>query len=569
MNIVDPDHGVLGCYGIVGGSIAAATGAALSLRGSGRVAVAYFGDGAINQAYFYECLNFAKVFSLPVVFVCENNGYGEYTPFEAVTPGGIVPRAAALEVPTMQIDGMDIRAVRAAAAEVVERVRTGGGAVLRRGDHVPLRRPLAQRPGQVPAGGRARPLARARPARASPRPSWASPASSASVAQIEADVTAELERIEARSARGAVPGRSSRSRSSTTDERRDRRRDRHAEALRLDGGGDGARLAEAARRRGRARRAARRGRDRQGDDRLRGRGRRRARRDPRRRRRDRGARRADRAARTTGRSACRSRSRTRRAAADARGAASASFAAREGWPCARDARGPAARAGARRLARRRRGLGPGRAHRQRRRAGGCIANGRPGRGATTEVTPTATQRTIAQRMAASRASIPEFTLEAEIAMEAAGRLREELRSAEIDPLPSFNDFVLRAVALATARVPGAERDVRGRPSAAARPRQRRHRRRRRRRADRPDGARRRRASRSSRSRASHARWRTARAAARSRRSSWPTARSPSRTSACSACAASTRSSTRRRPRSSPSARSPSAPSSRTAPSSRA
>ncbi|MGZ8694827.1 MAG: dihydrolipoamide acetyltransferase family protein [Gaiellaceae bacterium] len=70
-----------------------------------------------------------------------------------------------------------------------------------------------------------------------------------------------------------------------------------------------------------------------------------------------------------------------------------------------------------------------------------------GRGATTEVTPTATQRTIAQRMAASRASIPEFTLEAEIAMEAAGRLREELRSAAIDPLPSFNDLVVRAVAL--------------------------------------------------------------------------------------------------------------------------
>src|SRR3954453_5031930 len=124
MNIVDPDHGVLGCYGIVGGSIAAATGAALSLRGSGSIAVAYFGDGAINQAYFYECLNFAKVFSLPLVLVCENNGYGEYTPFEAVTPGGIVPRAAALEVPTVQIDGMDIRAVRAAAAEVVERVRS-------------------------------------------------------------------------------------------------------------------------------------------------------------------------------------------------------------------------------------------------------------------------------------------------------------------------------------------------------------------------------------------------------------------------------------------------------------
>ena len=127
MNVVDPEHGVLGCYGIVGGSIAAATGAGLSLRGTGAVAVAYFGDGTTNQAYFFECLNFAKVFELPVVFVCENNGYGEYTPFEAVTPGGIVPRAAALELPTTELDGMDVRAVRAAAQEIVGRVRDGGG----------------------------------------------------------------------------------------------------------------------------------------------------------------------------------------------------------------------------------------------------------------------------------------------------------------------------------------------------------------------------------------------------------------------------------------------------------
>jgi TPP-dependent pyruvate/acetoin dehydrogenase alpha subunit len=127
MNVVDPANGVLGCYGIVGGSIAAATGAALSLKGSGGVAVAYFGDGATNQAYFFECLNFAKVLDLPVVFVCENNGYGEYTPYEAVTPGGIVPRAAAMELPTSQVDGMDVAAVRNAATEIVARVRKGGG----------------------------------------------------------------------------------------------------------------------------------------------------------------------------------------------------------------------------------------------------------------------------------------------------------------------------------------------------------------------------------------------------------------------------------------------------------
>jgi TPP-dependent pyruvate/acetoin dehydrogenase alpha subunit len=127
MNMVDPEHGVLGCYGIVGGSIAAATGAALTLRGSGSIAVAYFGDGATNQAYFFECLNFAKVLGLPVLFVCENNGYGEYTPFEVVTAGGIAPRAAAMDLPVTRIDGMDVTAVREAAAEIVSRVRSGTG----------------------------------------------------------------------------------------------------------------------------------------------------------------------------------------------------------------------------------------------------------------------------------------------------------------------------------------------------------------------------------------------------------------------------------------------------------
>jgi len=127
MNIVDPDHGVLGCFGIVGGSIAAATGAALALRGSGSIAVAFFGDGATNQAYFFECLNFAKVLDLPIVFVCENNGYGEYTPTEAVTAGPIVARAAAMGLATTEVDGMDVWAVRQAAFDISDRVRGGGG----------------------------------------------------------------------------------------------------------------------------------------------------------------------------------------------------------------------------------------------------------------------------------------------------------------------------------------------------------------------------------------------------------------------------------------------------------
>jgi len=127
MNIIDLDHGLIGCFGIVGGSIAAATGAALALRGSGRIAVAYFGDGTTNQAYFFECLNFAKVFSLPMVFVCENNGYGEYTPMAQVTAGEICARPLAMEIPARTVDGMDVRATRAAALEVFAAVRDGGG----------------------------------------------------------------------------------------------------------------------------------------------------------------------------------------------------------------------------------------------------------------------------------------------------------------------------------------------------------------------------------------------------------------------------------------------------------
>lgn len=129
MNVVDLEHGLIGCFGIVGGSLAAATGAALALRRGDGVAVGFFGDGAVNQAYFYECANFARVLRLPVLYVCENNGYGEYTPTEAVTPGGIIGRPAALDIPVAQVDGQDLWAVRAAALEAVAQVRSGGGPV--------------------------------------------------------------------------------------------------------------------------------------------------------------------------------------------------------------------------------------------------------------------------------------------------------------------------------------------------------------------------------------------------------------------------------------------------------
>jgi len=131
MNVIDVEHGLVGCFGIVGGSIAAATGAALAAKRQGRVAVAMFGDGATNQGYFHECLNFAKVFSLPAVFVCENNFYGEFTPMLEVTAGqDIAARAGAFGIPSGVLDGNDVWAVRGAAVEAVQRARSGHGPTL-------------------------------------------------------------------------------------------------------------------------------------------------------------------------------------------------------------------------------------------------------------------------------------------------------------------------------------------------------------------------------------------------------------------------------------------------------
>ena len=131
MNVIDRTRGLVGCYGIVGGSIAAATGAGLSAQRQGRVAVAFFGDGATNQAYFFECLNFAKVLNLPVVFVCENNWYGEFTPMQKVTAGAnIAGRAEPFGIPARVVDGNDLFAVVEAAGEAVERARSGGGPTL-------------------------------------------------------------------------------------------------------------------------------------------------------------------------------------------------------------------------------------------------------------------------------------------------------------------------------------------------------------------------------------------------------------------------------------------------------
>jgi len=127
MNVIDLEHKLMGCFSIVGGSIAAATGMALALKRKGGVAVAFFGDGTANQGYFPECLNFARVFDLPVVYVCENNRYGEFTPFEQVTGGKILDRPKTLGIHAETIDGNAVWTVRETAAAAVERARAGEG----------------------------------------------------------------------------------------------------------------------------------------------------------------------------------------------------------------------------------------------------------------------------------------------------------------------------------------------------------------------------------------------------------------------------------------------------------
>jgi pyruvate dehydrogenase E1 component alpha subunit len=131
MHLTKADSFMLGSYAIVGSHLPMAVGAAWSavLRGSGQVAVAFFGDGATNIGAFHEALNLAAVWKLPVVFVCENNLYMEYTPIGAVTavPNPAADRASAYNLPAELIDGNDVQLVRDTIARAAERGRTGDG----------------------------------------------------------------------------------------------------------------------------------------------------------------------------------------------------------------------------------------------------------------------------------------------------------------------------------------------------------------------------------------------------------------------------------------------------------
>ncbi len=133
MHIADVDRGMLGANGIVGGGIPLAVGAALAakVRKTGGVAVAFFGDGATNQGLFHESANLAAIYRLPVLFVIENNGYGEATPVEYhVRIPDLAARAAAYGMPGAVADGMDFFDVLAKAEAAIARARAGEGPTL-------------------------------------------------------------------------------------------------------------------------------------------------------------------------------------------------------------------------------------------------------------------------------------------------------------------------------------------------------------------------------------------------------------------------------------------------------
>ena len=130
MHIADFSIGMLGANGVVGAGITIAAGAAhaIKLRGGKEVVVCFFGDGAVNRGPFLEGLNWARIYDLPILFVCEDNGFAATTRTKALTGGdGPDARAAALGLATRVVDGNDVQLVDETAAEIVQRIRGGGG----------------------------------------------------------------------------------------------------------------------------------------------------------------------------------------------------------------------------------------------------------------------------------------------------------------------------------------------------------------------------------------------------------------------------------------------------------
>ena len=129
MHIADQERGNLGANAIVAGSTGIAAGAAFAAKraGSDRVAVCFFGEGGLGQGILYEVMNMAALWTLPVIFVCENNLYNEYTPYAETTAGDLLARPRAFGIVAEEVDGQDVRAVHAAAGRAVARARRGEG----------------------------------------------------------------------------------------------------------------------------------------------------------------------------------------------------------------------------------------------------------------------------------------------------------------------------------------------------------------------------------------------------------------------------------------------------------
>lgn len=133
LHVFDKEKGVLGANGIVAAGIPIVTGGALSakLEGKGRVAMCFFGDGATNEGAFHEALNLASVWKLPIVYVCENNQYGEFTPLgETTAVAHLAQRSVSYGIPGVTVDGNDVELVHTAAGEAVARARRGKGPTL-------------------------------------------------------------------------------------------------------------------------------------------------------------------------------------------------------------------------------------------------------------------------------------------------------------------------------------------------------------------------------------------------------------------------------------------------------
>ncbi len=133
MHLADLDVGLLGTFAVVGAGLPVTNGAALTaqMRGNGAVSISIFGDGTPNIGAWHEAVNLAAVWQLPAVFLCENNLYGEYTPYDDTAPvPNVADRAAAYGIPGVIVDGQDAEAVHAVLLEAVQRARAGGGPTL-------------------------------------------------------------------------------------------------------------------------------------------------------------------------------------------------------------------------------------------------------------------------------------------------------------------------------------------------------------------------------------------------------------------------------------------------------